>query len=79
MCPKAALLWRVLHLRSHRAPPSTPLARIMTLLGGWENITPTMISNILKTAVGFCGINMVLEAKDVYAHSLRNAGDMVLF
>ena len=55
LCPKEALPRQVIHLRSQGAPPSTPLVRIMTPVGWWENISPTMISKNLKTAVGFYG------------------------
>ena len=37
LCPKASLLRQVIHQRAHRTPPSTPLARVMTPVGSWEN------------------------------------------
>ena len=63
------------HLRAHKAPPSTPLARVMTLADIFEK-KPTMISKTLKTNVGFFGPNLGFEAKDVSALSLRAAGAM---
>ena len=65
MCPKEPLLRKVLRLISQVDTPYTPLARVI------KNITPTMISKFLKTAVGFCGTNVGFEAKDVSARSLR--------
>ena len=70
LCPKAALLWQVLHLRVHSEPPSTPPARDMAPEGRWKNITPTMISKTLNTTVGLCGLNLGFESKDVSACSL---------
>ena len=66
MYPKSALRWRVLHLRANNVSPSTPLARIMTPIGRWENITPTMISKTLKTTINLCGPNLGFEDNDVY-------------
>ena len=65
LCPKVALLRRVLCLRAHGVPPFTLLSRIMTLMGRWKILTPTMILKTLKTAVGFCGTNLVLKDKDM--------------
>ena len=31
--PKDSLLWRILHLRANKAPPSTPLDHVMNLTG----------------------------------------------
>ena len=72
MCPKEPLLRKVLRLISQVDTPYTPLARVI------KNITPTMISKFLKTAVGFCGTNVGFEAKDVSALSLCAAGSMAL-
>ena len=43
LCPKATLLWSVIHLRDNKAPPSTPLACVMTTEGIRKNITPITI------------------------------------
>ena len=76
--PKVGLLWRVLHLRSHGDPSSTPLYRVMTPVGSRKKITSTMISKTLKTAIGFYGPNLGFKAKDVSARSLRTSGAMEL-
>ena len=65
-------------MRSQEEPPSTPLARVIALAGRCENITPTIILNILKTAVGFCGPNLGFESKDLFACSLHAFGAMSL-
>ena len=33
LCPNPSLLWRFVHLRDNKASPSTPLARVMTMIG----------------------------------------------
>ena len=58
LCLKASPLRCVLHLSYKKAPPSTPLARVVTQKGRWKYITPNIISKTLKTAIMFCGPNM---------------------
>ena len=58
MCPKDALLWSVFHLRSNKATPSTPIAHAMMPIRKWENTTPKMNSETLKTTVILCGPNL---------------------
>ena len=72
LCPKASLIWRLLHLRAHEAPPSTPLARFMTLEGRWKDTTLTMILKTLKTTIGFYGPKLGSEAKYMSACYLRD-------
>ena len=50
----------------------------MTPTGRWKNITPTMINKTPKSAVKFCGPNLVFEAKDVSDLLLRSTGSMAL-
>ena len=50
----------------------------MTLEGRWENIKPTIMSNTLKTAIKFCGLNLVFEANYVSDQYLCAVGDMLL-
>ena len=52
------------------------LFRVMTMPGRWKNITPTMISKTLSTAVGFCGPNLGLEAKNMFARFSSTTGTM---
>ena len=60
MCPKAALLWRVLNLRANGAAPYKPLACVMAPTGLWNNITLAMISNNLKAVIIFYVPNLGL-------------------
>ena len=51
----------------------------MTPMGRCENRIIAMISKNLRSAIHFCGPNMVFGATDVSARSLRTTGAMVLF
>ena len=77
--PQGGPLRWVLHLRDQGALPSIPLSRVMNLMGRWVNITPTMISKTLKTAIGFYGPKLGCKAKDMSSRSLRAAGSVALF
>ena len=78
LCPKYSLFWNVLHLRPNKAPPSAPLSRIITPIGRWKNIMPTIIYKTLKTDVIFCGPNLAFKSKDVSNRSLCAAGAMAI-
>ena len=52
-------------MRANNTPPSTPLACVMTPLGRWKYIIPTMISKTLNNDDKFCGPNQGFESKDV--------------
>lgn len=73
LCPVAAIIRRVLHLRVHNAPPTSPLARVYT--EKWINITPTDISSALKLAVSFLNpAALGFLPSDISARCLRAAG-----
>ena len=76
LCPKSALLWRVLHLRANNVTPFNPIYHVMTPTGQWKNTTTAIISKTFKTSVMFCGPNLVFETKDVYDYSLCSASAM---
>ena len=73
MCPKSALIWRIIHIQNNSTTPSTPISHAVTPTGRWNNITTTLISRTLKTSVNICGPNM-----SVSVQSLHTAGAMTL-
>jgi hypothetical protein len=77
-CPVKALQRRVLHLRSHGAPPSTPIASYF-LDGHWFRVSPSQITDALRATVALCDSNQLgFLPSDVSARSLRAAGAMAL-
>ena len=76
-CPTLAIVRRVLHLRTHGAPLSTPLARAFTA-DGPRSVTPTHITTHLRNAVKYLGTDLGFLPSDVSARSLRAGGAMAL-
>lgn len=76
-CPTLAIVRRVLHLRAHGAPLSTPLARAFTPHGP-RSVTPSNITHNLRTAVQYLGTDLGFLPTDVSARSLRAGGAMAL-
>jgi hypothetical protein len=77
-CPVKALQRRVLHLRTHSAPPTTPIASYY-LSGRWHRISPTQITDALRATVASCdSAQLGFLHSDVSARSLRAAGAMAL-
>ena len=77
LCPVKIIATRVIHLRTHAAPPATPLSRYFSN-GRWHNTTPSDISAILRQAVRLLGPSLGFVPSDVSARSLRAAGAMAL-
>ena len=50
----------------------------MTPKGSWKQVTPTMITKLLKGAVSLSGENLGFLPKDVSARSLRAGGALAL-
>ena len=73
LCPVRALGRRILHLRSHNAPPDTPLATAYTVTG-LERVRPSEITSALRLAVDFLGPALGFLPGDVSARCLRAAG-----
>jgi hypothetical protein len=73
LCPVRAIIRRVRHLRHARAPPTTPLARVHTLLQ-WRKVTPSILTTTLRQAVSYLGPSLGFLPKDVSARCLRAAG-----
>ena len=74
LCPVRAIARRVLHLRQHNAPPSTPLAHVYTANNEVVSIKPSDITSAIKLAVRFLGPSIGFLPSDVSARCLRAAG-----
>ena len=77
-CPTLAIIRRVLHLRSYKAPPHTPLARVFLASGTTKSVKPSDITSHLRCAVRFLGFGLGFTAQEVSARSLRAGGAMAL-
>ncbi len=75
-CPTRALARRCNYLRSHNAPPDTPLCAYRHN-GRWLYVTSELITRRLKTSLMFLP-QLGIEAKDITARSLRAGGAMAL-
>ena len=73
LCAVRAIGRRVLHLRSHNALPSTPLASAFTATG-LQHVKPSQITDALRMAVQFLGPSLGFLPTDVSARCLRAAG-----
>ena len=77
VCPTAALVRRVLHLRHAGAAPNRLLAAYHNGRS-WGCVTPSDISDALRGAVRHLGPTLGFLPSDVSARSLRAAGAMAL-
>ena len=73
LCAVRAIGRRILHLRSHNALPSTPLASAFTATG-LQHVKPSQITDALRMAVQFLGPSLGFLPTDVSARCLRAAG-----
>jgi hypothetical protein len=76
--PTAALARRIIHLRAHQAPPTTPLAHYFHV-GVEFIVTAKMISVHLKYIATVWGTPFGYNGDDVSSHSLRAGGATALF
>ena len=78
LCAVLATARRILHLRSHHAPDTQPLATYFTA-GAWHNVLCSDITAALRATVTFIGPHLVgLSPSDITAKSLRASGAMAL-
>eukprot|EP00980_Cylindrotheca_fusiformis_P029345 scaffold23366_cov215-Cylindrotheca_fusiformis.AAC.1 len=78
-CPVRAAARRVLHLRTHAALPTTPLAAVWHPAStSWKLLTPTDLTTELRLAAGLLGPRLGFLPQHVSARSLRAAGAMAL-
>ena len=75
VCPVKSIVRRVLYLRNHGAPPTTPLAR---LFGTSRRVTSSFITSTIRDAVAFLGPQIGFLPSDVSARSLRASGATAL-
>ena len=73
LCPVQELACRVIHLRLHNAPPTTPLATDFRQ-GTLHKILPSHISTALRMAVTHLGLVLGFTAADIFARCLRASG-----
>ena len=79
LCPVRAVARRVLHLRQHNAPATTPLAKYFDN-NRWHPVLPSHITSSIQQAVRFLGpASLGFKASEVSARSLRASGAMALF
>jgi hypothetical protein len=75
-CPVQALVNRVKHLRSNRAPPTTPLYNYHHFQ--WQSITTTTLTTHLRYTVTAMGAQFGIAPTDISIRSLRSSGAMAL-
>ena len=73
LCPVQAIGRRILHLRTHNAPTSTPLSHVYTDTG-ITPIKPSDITTSIRLAVSYLGPALGFLPEDVSARCLRAAG-----
>ena len=79
LCPVRAVARRIIHLRQHNAPPTSPLAKYFTN-NKWHPVLASHITTSIQQAVRFLGPSSLgFRASDVSARSLRASGAMALF
>lgn len=78
-CPVRAAARRVLHLRTHGAAPTQPLASYFDpQTVRLRRITPAVLTDLLRTSVSILGPIYGFVPSDISARSLRAAGAMAL-
>jgi hypothetical protein len=75
LCPVKAIIRRVLFLRLHLAPPSTPLARVFHTP---DKVTVTYLTDHIREAVTSLGPGLGFLPSEVSARCLRAAGATAL-
>ena len=76
-CPVAALVRRVLHLRSNNAPPTTPLYTVYTTATRITPVTAKMLTAALRCAAAALPA-LGFTPQDISARALRAGGAMAL-
>jgi hypothetical protein len=71
VCPVKALVRRILHLRSHNAPSTTPLSWVFNTS---SRVTPSIITTTLRDSVQYLGPNFRFLPPKVSTRSLWAAG-----
>ena len=77
LCPKEAIVWRILHLRQYNADPTTPLYSY-NKNGRWHSLQSTDICKALKCSAKALFATTNLHPDDVTTHGLCAGGAMAL-
>lgn len=77
LCPVRSIGRRIIHLRQHNAPPTTPLGTYFHE-GTCKPVSQQAITATLRLAVTTLGPSLGFLASDISARSLRAAGAMAL-
>jgi len=75
VCPVQAIIRRVLYLRQHSAPGTTPIARVFNTTA---TVTADAITTCIRDAVNYIGHELGFLPSDVSARCLRAAGATAL-
>ena len=75
LCPVKAIIRRILYLRSHAAPPNTPLARVFNTS---SKVTAAALTTCIRESVTHLGPSLGFLPQDVSARCLRAAGATAL-
>ena len=75
LCPVQAIIRRVLYLRMHSAPPTTPLVRVFNTP---DKVTASYLTVRIREAVTACGPHLGFLPAEVSARCLRAAGATAL-
>ena len=75
LCPVQAIIRRVLYLRQHSAPGTTPLARVFDAP---TTVTASAITDCIRDSVTYLGPTLGFLPQDVSARCLRAAGATAL-
>jgi hypothetical protein len=75
-CPVRALLNRIKHLRTHQAPPTTPLYAFFH--HHWQRVDTQILTHYLRTSVNVLGATYGITPSDISVRSLRSSGAMAL-
>ncbi len=71
-----AILNRIYHLRTHRAPPTTPIYSYYTTK--WNRIDTSILTTHLRIAVTSLGATYGVSPADISVRSLHSSGAMAL-
>jgi hypothetical protein len=80
LCPVAALVRRLLHLRNHGATPATPLNAYRSHPSdAWQYVRPADVTDLLRRAVRLLPPSLTdFSAADISARSTRAGGAMAM-
>jgi len=78
LSPVAAVRRRVQHLRSHNAPPDTPLYTVFLGGGTSRNVLSSQLTSALRRSCGIIGHTLGFSPREISARALRAGGAMAL-